>query len=108
MAASVKEFLESYPVHERLYTQAVVWWNGQWPEVVEGHCRLCDATRSYSIWPSKVAGFTPEWGVYMLSGACAKCGSGGLLFWIEVNQREGWIQKAGQVPAPSVVHAAAS
>ncbi|HEX9282899.1 MAG TPA: hypothetical protein VF882_03860 [Gemmatimonadales bacterium] len=108
MATSVREFLESYAVHEKLYTPVAAKWHGEWPEVVEGHCRVCDATRSYSIWPSKVAGFAPEWGVYMLSGACESCGTAGLLFWVEVNQREGWIQKAGQLPAPALQHAEAN
>jgi len=40
-------------------------------------------------------------GVYMLAGTCEDCGSSGLLFWVELNEREGWIQKAGQLPAPA-------
>jgi hypothetical protein len=48
-----------------------------------------------------VAGLGREWGVYMLSGTCQNCGTNGLLYWVEVNEREGWIQKAGQLPAPA-------
>jgi hypothetical protein len=101
MVPSVREFLETHALHERLSAPSRVGWNGQWPDEVAGHCRMCDAKRTHRLWPTKVAGLTREWGVYMLSGTCEKCGSSGLLFWVEVNEREGWIQKAGQLPAPA-------
>jgi hypothetical protein len=102
MVPSVREFLETHALHERLSAPSRVGWNGQWPDEVAGHCRMCDAKRTHRLWPTKVAGLTREWGVYMLSGTCEKCGSSGLLFWVEVNEREGWIQKAGQLPAPAL------
>jgi len=100
MATSVREFLETYPLHERLHTAFSAGWDGDWPEEVEAPCHVCGASRSYQIWPSKVAGFTAERGVYMLSGTCEHCCTAGLLYWVEVNAREGWMQKAGQLPAP--------
>ena len=109
MASSVREFLENHALHERASTTVLspskVGWNGQWPERVEGQCRVCNARRSHRLWPSKVAGVSREWGVYMLSGTCESCGSSGLVFWVELNEREGWIQKAGQLPAPALATA---
>src|SRR5438128_12059765 len=102
MATSVREFLESHALHERLSTPFNVGWNGQWPERVEGECRVCNARRSHRLWPSKVAGVSREWGVYMVSGTCESCGSSGLLVWGELNEREGRIQKAGQVAGPAL------
>jgi len=105
MATSVREFLETHALHERVPTPSRVGWNGQWPEIVEGHCHLCATKRPHRMWPSKLAGLARQWGVYMLSGTCEICGSNGLLFWVELNEREGWIQKAGQLPAPAFVGA---
>jgi len=99
VATDVREFLESYDLYTRFQPHKSVWWNGDWPQVVEVLCRACGAKRSHRVWPSKVAGFTLEWGVYMLHGACEHCGTDGVIFWVEVNQREGWMQKAGQLPA---------
>ncbi len=36
----------------------------------------------------------------MLTGTCEECCTDRVLFWIEVNPREGWMEKAGQIPAP--------
>src|SRR2546428_10923411 len=101
MATSVREFLETHALHERVSTPSTVGWNGQWPERVEGECRVCDAKRAHRIWPSKVAGVTREWGVYMLAGTGEDFGSSGLPVWVGPNARGGWIQKARQLPAPA-------
>ncbi len=100
MTATVREFLETYPLHQRLENIASVWWNGEWPEEVSAPCRVCGMRRPYQIWSSKVADFGPGWGVYMLNGTCDVCCTARVLFWIEVNPREGWMQKAGQLPPP--------
>src|SRR2546425_11168179 len=100
MAMSVREFLETHALHERVSTPSTVGWNGQWPERVEGECRVCNAKRAHRIWPSKVAGVTREWGVYMLAGAREDRGRSGLPFCVGANQRAGGVQKAGAVPSP--------
>lgn len=99
MATTVREFLETYPLHEKLAAQP---WRGEWPEAVDAHCIACRAIRPFWMWPSRVATFTDEWGVYMLSGTCETCCTTRLLYWVEVNPREGWMRKAGQLPAPEV------
>src|SRR2546422_6783098 len=101
MATSVREFLESHALHERLSTPSKVGWNGQWPERVEGECRVCNARRAHRIWPSRVAGVTPEWGGVMLAGGCEGCGSSGLLFWGGGYKSEGGVHKAGERPPPA-------
>ncbi|HEV8263514.1 MAG TPA: hypothetical protein VGQ06_01085 [Gemmatimonadales bacterium] len=100
MTTSVREFLETYPLHEKLQSRAAELWRGDWPDVVDAHCLTCRAIRPYWIWPSRVASFTSEWGVYMLTGTCETCCTTRLLYWVEVNPREGWMQKAGQLPPP--------
>src|SRR5437899_11781701 len=100
MATSVREFLETHALHERVSTPSTVGWNGQWPERVEGECRVCNAKRAHRIWPSKVAGVTRERGVYMLAGTCGDCGSSGLVFRVELSEREGWLQQGGELRAP--------
>ena len=38
----------------------------------------------------------------MINGTCEHCGNDGVMFWVEVNQREGWMRKAGQLPAEAL------
>lgn len=101
MATSITDFLETYGLYERYRPEDGIWWNGQWPDVVTLRCRACDERRPHMIFGSKVAGFTPAWGVYMINGSCMTCASDGLMLWVEVNHREGWMQKAGQLPNAS-------
>lgn len=98
MATNIKEFLESFGLYERYSPRDGVWWNGEWPDVVVVPCRTCGERRPHTMFASKVAGFSHAWGVYMINGSCAHCASDGLMFWVEVNHREGWMQKAGQLP----------
>src|SRR5207244_11979960 len=99
MATTVREFLENHALHERASTTVLspskVGWNGQWPERVEGQCRVCNARRSHRLWPSKVAGVSREWGVYMLSGTCESCGRSGLVLWGERVVRAGRYENDG-------------
>jgi hypothetical protein len=106
MARNVREFLETYDLYTRFHPHDGAWWDGDWPDVVQAQCRLCGEPRPHRMWPTRVAGFTLEWGVYMIHGACEFCGNDSLIFWVEVNQREGWMRKAGQLPAGAVVDAA--
>jgi hypothetical protein len=99
MAATVREFLETYQLHQRLQNIASAWSNGEWPAQVTASCRVCGGRRPYQVWSNKVAGVGPGWGVYMLTGTCEECCTDRVLFWIEVNPREGWMEKAGQIPA---------
>src|SRR2546427_9511648 len=99
MATSVREFLESHALHERLSTPSKVGWNGQWPERVEGECRVCNARRAHRIWPSRVAGVTPGGGGGMLGGAGGGCGGSGPLVLGGGQQRRGGGPKSGQ-PSP--------
>ncbi len=102
MATSVKEFLETYPLYQTFRPgAALAWWNGDWPDVVNMRCRTC-GEGSHRIWPTKLVGFTLEWGVFMISGTCERCGTDRVMFWVEVNQRDGWMRKAGQLPATAV------
>src|SRR2546428_9606650 len=100
MATSVREFLETHALHERVSTPSTVGWNGQWPERVEGECRVCNAKRAHRIWPSKVAGVTREWGVYMLAGTGEERGRHRPRFWGRTPERGGWAPKGTQLPAP--------
>ena len=104
MSATIREFLETYPLYKKfsIETMPTLRWRGDWPEVVSACCKVCRANRAFRMWPSKQTGFGPDWGVYMLSGACESCGRNGLIFWVDVNQHEGWMQKAGQLPGPSL------
>jgi hypothetical protein len=104
MSATITEFLESYPLYKKfsIPTMPKLGWRGDWPEVVSAFCPVCRANRVFRLWPSKLTGFTPDWGVYMLSGTCESCGRNGLTLWVAVNQHEGWMQKAGQLPGPAV------
>jgi len=99
MATNVKEFLESYALYETFDPHTLAWWKSDWPEAVNVPCRSCGDTRSHRLWPTKVAGFTLDSGVYMIHGTCEQCGNNGVMFWVEYNQREGWMRKAGQLPA---------
>src|SRR5438093_10794615 len=99
MATSVREFLETHALHERVSTPSTVGWNGQWPERVEGECRVCNAKRAHRIWPSKVAGVTREWGVYMLAGTREDGGSRGGRVRAASKEGGGWMRRAGQIPA---------
>jgi len=105
MKTGVKEFLETYELYKRFHPRTGAWWNGEWPEAVDVFCHVCGETGSHTIWPSKVAGVTPEWGVYMIDGMCQRCSRDSVMFWVEVNLREGWMQKAGQLPAVAVAEA---
>src|SRR3989454_10390031 len=96
MATSVREFLESHALHERLSTPSKVGWNGQWPERVEGECRVCNARRAHRIWPSRVAGVPPEGGVCMLARGGAGGGGSGPVFWVGRNNGAGGVQKSGR------------
>jgi hypothetical protein len=100
---SITQFLEDFPLYERYRpgngSGSGAWWNGDWPESVTVGCRRCAANSPHRIWPTKLAGFTLEWGVYMIQGTCERCGQDEVMFWVEVNQGEGWMQKAGQLPA---------
>src|SRR2546422_11205778 len=100
MATSVREFLESHALHERLSTPSKVGWNGQWPERVEGECRVCNARRAHRIWPSRVAGGTRGGGGDQPGGAGGECGRSGRVFWGGANQRGGGGQTAGRPPPP--------
>jgi hypothetical protein len=100
--------LETFPLHQKLQSPASEYWHGDWPDEVDALCRRCGDKRAYWIWPSRLASFTKDWGVYMLSGTCASCCTTKLLFWVEVNPREGWMQKAGQLPAPPLPRTKAS
>jgi hypothetical protein len=104
MSATIREFLETYPLYKKFSIQTLtkLGWRGDWPEVVSACCPVCRANRAFRMWPSKLTGFTPDWGVYMLSGTCERCGRNGLILWVDVNQHEGWMQKAGQLPGPAV------
>jgi hypothetical protein len=99
MAPSIKEFLESYALYEPFDPHTLAWWKSDWPEAVNVACRSCGEQRSHRLWPTKVAGFTLDSGVYMIHGTCEHCGNDGVMFWVEYNQREGWMRKAGQLPA---------
>jgi hypothetical protein len=103
VGATVREFLETYPLHEKLRAPETEPWRGAWPDEVHAHCLECRAIRPFWIWPSRVATFSAEWGVYMLTGTCDTCCTTRLLYWIEVNPREGWMQKAGQLPPPEAL-----
>src|SRR5256884_9963482 len=100
MATNVQEFLESYELYERFDPHTLAWWRSNWPETVNVPCRRCGEGRTHRLWPTKVAGFTLDSGVYMIHGTCERCGNDGVMFWVEDNQREGWMRKAGQLPAP--------
>jgi hypothetical protein len=100
VAATVREFLETYPLHQRLDNIVSVWWNEEWPAEVSAPCRVCGVHRPHEMSASKVSDVAPGWGVYMLTGTCEICFRGRVHFWIEVNPRAGWMQKAGQLPAP--------
>lgn len=102
MATNVQQFLETYHLYERFRANTGAWWNGEWPEVANAPCHTCGDNRSHRLWPTKVVGFTREWGVYMINGTCEHCGNDGVMFWVEVNQREGWMRKAGQLPAEAL------
>jgi hypothetical protein len=109
MSATIREFLETYPLYKKFSIQTMPklgWrgdgWRGDWPEVVSACCPVCRASRAFRMWPSKQTGFTPGWGVYMLSGTCESCGRNGLILWVDVNEHEGWMQKAGQLPGPAL------
>src|SRR2546428_3319041 len=101
MATSVREFLETHALHERVSTPSTVGWNGQWPERVEGERRVCDAKRAHQIWPSKVAGVTHEWGVYMLAGPGGAWGSIGLLCWGARKRPSGPMPNGRPLPVPA-------
>src|SRR5205823_12155863 len=101
-AAQLRAFLETYQVYRRCPLPAAPWWNGVWPDAVRVPCPTCGEARSHGVWATKVAGLTPEWGVYMIHATCEGCAKPGRIFWVEVNQREGWMQKAGQLPAAGV------
>jgi hypothetical protein len=106
MGASVKEFLETYDLYQKFTPGNGVGWDGEWPAAADAPCPTCGEKRPHSLWPSKVAGgFTREWGVYMIYGTCARCSSNRMMFWVEVDQREGWMQKAGQLPAAALTPA---
>jgi hypothetical protein len=98
MATNIKEFLETYGLYERFTPRHGTWWNGEWPEAVEAHCAACHERRLHTVFASKVAGLSRGWSVYMIQGACSHCFNDGLMFWVEVNHRESWMQKAGQLP----------
>jgi len=98
MATNVQEFLESYELYERFDPHTLAWWRSNWPETVNVPCRRCGEGRTHRLWPTKVAGFTLDSGVYMIHGTCERCGNDGVMFWVEYNQREGWMRKAGQLP----------
>jgi len=99
MATNVQEFLESYELYERFDPHTLAWWRSNWPETVNVPGRRCGEGRTHRLWPTKVAGFTLDSGVYMIHGTCERCGNDGVMFWVEYNQREGWMRKAGQLPA---------
>jgi hypothetical protein len=99
MATKVKEFLESYALYETFDPHTLAWWKSDWPETANVPCRSCGEKRSHRLWPTKVAGFTLDSGVYMIHGTCEQCGNDGVMIWVEYNQREGWMRKAGQLPA---------
>jgi hypothetical protein len=103
---NIKGFLETYDLYQRFLPRNGTWWNGEWPETVEVACRACRVPRVHTVFASKVAGLSTGWGVYMIQGACSTCYNDGLMFWVEVNYREGWMQKAGQLPGIAV-HVAA-
>ena len=107
-ATTLTEFLEPYGLYQRFSPGKSVGISGDWPTLVDVRCETCGDKRFHRIWPSKVAGFTLEWGVYMIHGTCDCCGSGGVMFWVEVNQREGWMRKAGQLPAAVLAPAVSS
>ncbi len=104
MSATIREFLETYPLYKKFSIQTLptLGWRGDWPEVVSACCPGCRVNRAFHMLPSKLTGFTPDWGVYMLSGICDSCGRNGFILWVDVNQHEGWMQKAGQLPGPAL------
>src|SRR5437879_9216441 len=96
MATNVQEFLESYELYERFDPHTLAWWKSNWPETVNLPCRRCGEKRSHTLWPTKVAGFSLDSGVYMIHGTCEQCGNNGVMFWVEYNQREGWMRKRSE------------
>lgn len=108
MTTTIREFLETYRLYQRFAPGGKTWWKGEWPEAVDLRCHTCGAQQLHRIWPTKVAGFTLEWGVYMIHGTCEACGQDGVMLWVEVNLREGWMRKAGQLPAAAVAEARVS
>src|SRR5256712_11583414 len=100
MATSVREFLESHALHERLSTPSKVGWNGQWPERVEGECRVCNARRAHRIWPSRVAGGPRGGGGWALAGGGGGCGCGGPRCWGGRNECVGGVLDGAQNPPP--------
>lgn len=106
MATTISEFLETYELYDTFRPGNSAWWNGEWPDMVDVRCHTCGGKQTHRIWPSKVAGLTFEWGVYMIHGTCERCAADDVMFWVEVNQREGWMRKAGQLPAAARAAAA--
>jgi hypothetical protein len=99
MEHTIKSFLETYELYQGFRPGNRDWWDGEWPDTVEVRCHHCGSTQTHRIWPSKVAGVGVEWGVYQIDGSCERCADDSVMFWVEVNQREGWMRKAGQLPA---------
>lgn len=100
---SVREFLETYDLYERFGPPNAAGFKGEWPAIVDVLCSTCGDKRSHRMWPTRLAGFALEWGVYMIHGTCERCGTNGAMFWVEVNQQEGWMRKAGQLPAAAAL-----
>lgn len=96
---TIQQFLETYELYQTFRPGNRDWWDGEWPEKVAVRCHRCGANQTHRIFPRRVAGQTFEWGVYMIEGTCDRCADDGVMFWVEVNQREGWMRKAGQLPA---------
>jgi hypothetical protein len=102
MTATIREFLEQYPLYKKLSIEPGNGWRGDWPQVVDACCQVCAGEQElFRMWPRKLTSVTPDRMVYMLNGTCYSCGRDTLVLWVEVNQSEGWMQKAGQLPEPA-------
>jgi hypothetical protein len=108
--AALKEFLESRPLYSKLRVRLPDHLSQALPDALFLHCPACNTTTPFrDDRPSGGgAGLPPppkrDSGVYSLYFRCTGCRKSEYLFWVEVNYKEEWVRKVGQLPMwlPSV------
>jgi hypothetical protein len=99
----VREFLETAPLLKKQSLKLPGYFSSLEPEVLELECTICGKSRPHRDERPRGSGAgqpTPglSSGTYSFRYSCSECRKGSYLFVVEIDVKEGWIRKFGQLP----------
>lgn len=108
--STVKSFIEEYPLYTKFSGELPKYERDIYPGIVMLECPTCKEVRPFHKpghgagvrWPGTPTMEAPpslKGGIHPLEYDCTGCLKEKFLCWIEVNLKEKWMRKVGQIPA---------